>query len=106
MKSEKIYYSIKEVSQLTGLPFSTLHYWESIFKQLSPKKNEGGTRFYRQEDIDIINRIKYLRQTEHMTIEAVKKRLAIDGQKQSPTQTAIDLLQQIRKELQEIKNLL
>ncbi|MBR1929484.1 MAG: MerR family transcriptional regulator [Paludibacteraceae bacterium] len=106
MKSEKIYYSIKEVSQLTGLPFSTLHYWESIFKQLSPKKNEGGTRFYRQEDIDIINRIKYLRQTEHMTIEAVKKRLAIDGQKRSPTQTAIDLLQQIRKELQEIKNLL
>ena len=44
----KLYYSIKEVSELTELKPYVLRYWESEFPSLSPSKNKAGNRIYKK----------------------------------------------------------
>ena len=52
---EKLYYSISEVSNLTGLKQYVLRYWETEFSELKPKKNKAGNRTYRQSDLSLIH---------------------------------------------------
>ncbi|MCH7612343.1 MAG: MerR family transcriptional regulator [Candidatus Marinimicrobia bacterium] len=72
---KKLYYSIGEVSELTGLKPYVLRYWETEFKQLSPPKNRAGNRTYRQKDIDTILLIKDLLYTRKFTIKGAKSQL-------------------------------
>ena len=65
----KLYYSIKEVSELTKLKPYVLRYWESEFSQLKPKKNRAGNRTYKQNDIDLIIHIKTLLYDKKYTIK-------------------------------------
>ena len=66
---KKLYYSIGEVSKLTTLKPYVLRYWETEFKQLSPPKNRAGNRTYRQEDIEIVKKIKDLLYNRKFTIK-------------------------------------
>ena len=72
---EKLYYSISEVSDLTGLKQYVLRYWETEFSELKPKKNKAGNRTYRQSDIDVVLKIKNLLYTQKYTIEVARDRL-------------------------------
>src|ERR1700733_1309239 len=56
----KLYYSISEVSRLTGLEPYVLRYWETEFEELKPQKNRAGNRIYSNRDIKFILRIKEL----------------------------------------------
>ena len=53
-KDEKIYYSISEVSKMTGLEAYVLRFWEKEFPVLKPRKNRGGNRTYTGKDIEVI----------------------------------------------------
>ena len=57
---EKLYYSIAEVAKMFNVNQSLLRFWEKEFKQLSPRRNEKGTRFYTKQDIFIIKQIECL----------------------------------------------
>ena len=72
---KKLYYSISEVSEITGLKPYVLRYWETEFKQLGPPKNRAGNRTYRQKDIELIQRLKQLLHIEKFTIEGARKKL-------------------------------
>lgn len=72
---KKLYYSIGEVSQITGLKQYVLRYWESEFPSLSPSKNRAGNRVYREKDIALIQYIKHLLYDQKFTIEGAKQRL-------------------------------
>lgn len=72
---KKLYYSISEVSSMTGLKPYVLRYWETEFKQLAPPKNRAGNRTYRQKDIDLILALKQLLHVEKFTIEGARKKL-------------------------------
>jgi len=72
-KVKKLYYSIGEVSELTGLKAYVLRYWETEFIQLKPLKNRAGNRTYRQRDIDTILKIKSLLYKDKFTIEGARK---------------------------------
>jgi DNA-binding transcriptional MerR regulator len=74
---EKRYYSISEVSRITGLEQYVLRYWEKEFPTLKPRKNRGGNRLYTSKDIDLINRIKHLRKIEGMTISGARTKLTM-----------------------------
>lgn len=52
-----------------------LRYWESEFKLLRPKKNRGGQRVYRRQDLELVQRLKQLLYEERLTLEGAKKRL-------------------------------
>ncbi|MBU0560924.1 MAG: MerR family transcriptional regulator [Bacteroidetes bacterium] len=69
---KKLYYSISEVSKLTGLEQYILRYWESEFDQLKPSKNRAGNRIYTNKDISIILKIKKLLRDEKYTIEGAR----------------------------------
>lgn len=101
---ERIYYSIKEVSERAGVPFSTLRYWEQEIPQLRPHRNEGKTRFYTPEDVQLIEQIKYLREDQKLTIKAIKHRLSVDKQGVESRQKIAGLLKQIRQELVDIQS--
>jgi len=70
---KKLYYSISEVSKITGLEQYILRYWESEFDILKPGKNRAGNRIYTNKDINLILRIKKLLRDEKYTIEGAKK---------------------------------
>ena len=72
---KKLYYSIGEVSEMTGLKQYVLRYWESEFTQLNPSKNSAGNRNYRKSDIDLINEIKELLYDRRFTIKGAKQHL-------------------------------
>jgi len=72
---KKLYYSIGEVSEITGLKQYVLRYWESEFSHLRPSKNSAGNRNYRKSDIDLINEIKDLLYNRRFTIKGAKQYL-------------------------------
>jgi len=63
-KINRVYYSISEVSKLTGVEPYVLRYWETEFEQLKPSKNKAGNRIYTNRDIKIIMMIKRLLRDE------------------------------------------
>ena len=71
-KVKKLYYSIGEVSELTGLKSYVLRYWETEFSQLKPPKNRAGNRTYRQKDIDLLLDIKDLLYNKKYTIDGAR----------------------------------
>ena len=73
---KKLYYSISEVSRITGLEQHVLRYWESQFPELNPAKNRAGNRIYTNKDINLIFEIKRLVREEGFTIEGAKKVLS------------------------------
>lgn len=70
---KKLYYSISEVSKITGLEQYVLRYWESEFEQLKPAKNRAGNRIYTNRDIKLVLHIKHLLREERYTIEGAKQ---------------------------------
>ncbi|MFZ1684387.1 MAG: MerR family transcriptional regulator [Candidatus Zixiibacteriota bacterium] len=74
---EKLYYTISEVSEMTGLEPYVLRYWEKEFPLLRPRKNSGGTRLYTSKDIEIINQINFLRTKEKLTIAGARTKMLL-----------------------------
>jgi len=70
---KKLYYSISEVSKITGLEQYVLRYWETEFPELKPAKNRAGNRIYTNKDIKLILHIKHLLRDEKYTIEGAKQ---------------------------------
>ncbi len=98
------YYSLAEAKEMTGLPASTLRYWESQFPKLSPRKDGHGNRYYTLADIEFIRRIKYIRDELKITrIDAIRRELAGDTKNSDVRQRAAAILERVRKELVDIR---
>lgn len=105
MKNEKIYYSMTETQEMTGLPASTLRYWEKHFDQLNPRKDGHGNRYYTLSDVELIKQIRYLRDDMHITrIEAIRQELKQGKRQVDFRQRAAEILQRVRAELVEIRS--
>jgi DNA-binding transcriptional MerR regulator len=72
-------YRIGEVSRMTGVKAFVLRYWETEFPMLEPEKRSNGRRFYRQEDVDLILKIKRLLYDEGFTIAGARRHLREGG---------------------------
>lgn len=73
---KKLYYSIGEVSEMTGLEQHVLRYWETEFEELQPRKNRAGRRVYTADDIAMVRQVQYLLKERKFTIEGAKQVLA------------------------------
>ena len=56
----------------------TIRFWEKEFKQIKPKILNGNRRYYNNETINIIKKVKYLLKDQGMTINGVKKVLNLN----------------------------
>ncbi|HPN33226.1 MAG TPA: MerR family transcriptional regulator [bacterium] len=72
---KRLYYSIAEVSQITGLKPYVLRFWETEFPELKPAKNSAGNRIYRKADIKTVFMIKRLLYNDKYTIDGARQRL-------------------------------
>ena len=80
---KKLYYSISEVSEITGLKQYVLRYWETEFSQLKPGKNRAGNRIYRPHDVDAIIEIKSLLYDRKFTIKGAQQHLKYPSENSS-----------------------
>lgn len=97
--TDKMYYSISEVSAMLGIPASTLRYWEKELPSVNPRKSPGGTRKYAASDIDELRLIHRLVKTEGHTIEGVKNLLRRRRHTEMQKQDIVERLQAVRSEL-------
>ena len=73
--TEERLYRIGDVSRLADLKPFVLRYWETEFPMLEPVKSANGHRLYRQEDVDMVFRIKRLLYDEGFTIAGARRHL-------------------------------
>lgn len=106
---KKLYYSISEVSRITGLEQHVLRYWESQFESLRPSKNRAGNRIYTNKDINLIFEIKHLVRDEGFTIEGAKKVLSARSTQQESKEDGVKqtaVVENNQPNLEEIKKVL
>lgn len=96
---EKLYYSISEVAELLNVNQSNLRFWEKEFKQLKPKRNDKGTRFYTQEDINVLKKIMFLVNEQKLTLAGAKKRLGQRIDSLEKQHQLVERLKFVREEL-------
>lgn len=102
---DKIYYSIKEVSELLDVSLPTLRYWEHEVKQLQPRTNSGRTRFYTEDDIQLIRRLIYFK-SQNIPVKDWSRRLTLDDKNVDRKAAARENLLAIRAELETLRSLL
>ncbi len=109
---DKLYFRIREVSELTRTKAYVLRYWETEFPTLKPMKSKSGHRLYRRQDIEMILEIKRLLYERGYTIDGARNALAEDtgetGEQkplfQSPPNASE--LKTIKRELQSVLTIL
>jgi len=108
--NSKLYYSIKEVSEMTNLKPYVLRYWESEFPSLKPAKNKAGNRTYKKQDIQVVLDIKKLLYDKKFTIkgavEELKNRSSVFAEEKTLSSTQVSALNEIKNELKNILNIL
>lgn len=89
--SRELRLTIEQISQLAGVPKSTLRYWEKSFDDfLQPSRTPSNRREYSLDDLDMVKTIKRLLDQEHLTTQGVRLKLGelftTGGQGQTPRQ--------------------
>lgn len=67
--------TISEVAEEINVPQHVLRFWETRFKQVQPVKRSGGRRYYRAEDVMLLQYISELLYTQGYTIKGVQRLL-------------------------------
>src|SRR5215475_15454159 len=68
-------YRIGDVARMAEVKPFVLRYWETEFPMLEPVKSISGHRMYRQEDVDMVMKIKRLLYDEGFTIAGARRHL-------------------------------
>lgn len=95
----KKYYRIREVSEIVGVPLSTLRFWETQFPGLAPQRNSRGTRFYTPADVETVKIIHYLIKDKGLKIEAAKEEMRVNRDGISRRFEVVDRLRYVRSQL-------
>ncbi|MGE0713862.1 MAG: MerR family transcriptional regulator [Alphaproteobacteria bacterium] len=78
-KSAAAFRTISEVAEELDVPQHVLRFWETKFGQIRPLKRGGGRRYYRPEDVLLLQRIRRLLYDEGYTIKGVQRLLREGG---------------------------
>ena len=82
-KSDSAYKTIGEVAKILNLksnkkgelPTHIIRFWETQFKQIKPKILNSNRRYYDEDCINLLKKVKFLLKEQGMTINGVKKLL-------------------------------
>lgn len=102
MLKEKLYYSIAEVAKMFDINLSNLRFWEKEIRQLKPRRNDKGTRFYTKEDIQVVKQIVFLVNEKKLTLEGVRRAMNDRKTEVVKQQELAERLTNIRNELKGI----
>lgn len=99
---QKKYYKIREVSEMLDVPIPTLRYWERRFPSLSPKRNQGLTRFYTADDVETVRMVRYLLKEKGLKIEAACEQIKAGSSAVMRKNRAVLRLKEARDQLQSL----
>ena len=110
-KSPSAFRTISEVAKELNVPQHVLRFWESKFSEIKPMKRGGGRRYYRHEDLLLLERVKNLLYEDGYTIKGVQNILRKEKNKNNSAKSGVlhkdrIELNSIILDLKEIKNLL
>ena len=72
-KGPNAFRTISEAADELGVPQHVLRFWETKFSFIRPMKRAGGRRFYRPQDIAVLNGVRVLLHGEGLSIKDVQK---------------------------------
>ncbi len=96
---DKKFYKIGDVSEILGIPESTLRYWETQFTIIKPKRNKKNIRYYTPNDIEIIRRVYYLVKEKGMKLDAAQAQIRHNRDGVDKRFDAIEKLKDIKEQL-------
>ena len=113
-ENKKTYKTIGEVAKIldlydrkTGKPATyTIRFWEKEFKQIRPYIFSGKRRYYNDNTIEVLKKIKHLLKNEGMTIKGVKKQLNYSNSKLDEIKNKTINKKIIKTKLNKISNLI
>lgn len=104
--TEKLYYSMGEVTEMFDVTPALVRYWCEQFPTLRPKRNAKGNRLFTPSDIEQLKLIYHLLKEKRLTIEGAKKALrkerVISG-KASDDMALLEQLQHIKAMLETVR---
>ena len=82
-KLDNAYKTIGEVAKILNLklndkgvlPTHVIRFWETQFKQIKPRILNSNRRYYDENTINLLKKVKFLLKDQGMTINGVKKML-------------------------------
>ncbi len=96
---DKKFYKIGEVAEMTGIPVTTLRFWEREFTIIKPRRNDRGTRFYTPDDVERIRMIHYLVKHRGLKLDAAQEELRRNPEGISRKSRAVTRLLEVRSTL-------
>ena len=115
-KTNKAYKSIGEVAKILNLVNKkrgtlnthTIRFWEKEFKQIKPNILNGNRRYYNNDTIEVLKKVKYLLKDQGMTINGAKKVLNSDKSLKLDelANNSINANYSIKNKLKKISNLI
>lgn len=104
-------YTIKKVSEITGIPTVTIRAWENRYHMIAPLRSEGGHRLYTPKDIATLKWLKEQMETKNIKVsEAVRllksqsESLIAENNRDSQTQTFEALNDQLYRTLADLNS--
>ena len=95
----KKFYKIGDVSEILGIPESTLRYWETQFTIIKPRRNKKNIRYYTPHDIEIISKVYYLVKEKGLKLDAAQAQIRHNRDGVDKRYDAIEQLKAIREQL-------
>ena len=114
-KEKSRYQTIGEVAKILelvnkkngSLSTHTIRFWEKEFKQVKPMIMNGNRRYYDENCINILKKIKFLLKDKGMTLSGVKKLLnSEDSNIDEIFNTTIKQKYNIKAKIKKIKNII
>ena len=115
LKENSKYKTIGEVAEILNLvnkkkgtlSTHTIRFWEKQFKQIKPKIFSGNRRYYDENTILILKKIKFLLKDKGMTLNGVKKALnSEDSDIDEIYNTTIKQKNILKSKVKKIKNII
>ena len=103
---EKLVYRLDEISRITQLDSKIIDNWEKEFYFLHAGQTATGHKIFRKKDLDIIQRLKELIDTQGLTLAGAKRRIEEEFGLKSSSSVHSDRLRKVlydvREELKDI----
>ncbi len=78
--ASELQYSISQDNAITGVPKSTIRFWEKEFKDfLNPARTSGNQRRYDTQAVETIQQIDKLVNDEGYTLEGARRKLVTEN---------------------------
>lgn len=100
--TDKLYYTIGEVSRMFNVNASLIRFWEKEFSIIHPQKNKKGNRVFTAKDIDNFRLIYNLVKEKGFTIQGAREHLLRNKSTEEKNMEVVNSLKEIRNFLIDI----